>query len=60
MAIIVRAADVGSGNTKYIIGVGDNQIKCAHFRSTAHPTDKSDVGDALGGKRKTITPSLFN
>lgn len=54
MAIIVRAADVGSGNTKYIIGVGDNQIKCAHFRSTAHPTDKSDIGDALGGKRKTI------
>ncbi|MES2356563.1 MAG: PRTRC system protein D [Pseudomonadota bacterium] len=54
MAMIVRAADVGSGNTKYVVGIDGEQIKCTHFRSTAYHSDKSDIGDALGGKRKTV------
>ena len=54
MAMIVRAVDVGSGNTKYVTSVDGEQMKCAHFRSAAYPTDKSEMGDALGGKRKTI------
>ena len=38
MDMIVRAVDVGSGNTKYVTGVVGSDIRCASFRSLAYPS----------------------
>ncbi len=55
MPHIVRAIDVGFGQTKYVSAVGDNDIECAHFPSVAIPslvdTSRSTV---LGGRRRTV------
>jgi hypothetical protein len=33
MDLIVRAVDVGSGNTKYVTGISGADIRCASFPS---------------------------
>ena len=41
MELVVRAVDVGLGNTKYVTGVGGGKvgdIRCASFPSRAYPS----------------------
>jgi plasmid segregation protein ParM len=55
MPYVVRAIDVGFGQTKYVSALGDAAIECAHFPSVAIPslvdTSRSTV---LGGRRRTV------
>lgn len=38
MGLIVRAVDVGSGNTKFVTAVSDGDIRCASYPSIAYPS----------------------
>ena len=51
MELIVRAVDVGSGNTKYVTGVAGTEIRCASFPSVAYPSS-GDTTDWPGGERR--------
>jgi plasmid segregation protein ParM len=57
MEAIVRAIDVGFGNTKFVIGLGGGratEIRCASFPSRAYPSAR-DPSKALGSEgRKTF------
>ena len=57
MELIVRAVDVGFGNTKFVTGIGGGKgsdIRCASFPSRAYPS-KRDPSKALGSEgRKTF------
>ena len=57
MEIIVRAVDVGFGNTKYVTdatGSKPGDIRCASFPSRAYPSAR-DPSKTLGGEgRKTF------
>jgi plasmid segregation protein ParM len=54
MEPIVRAIDVGYGNTKYVVSAERGQVKCAHFPSIAPVASGRDLAAALGRKRKTV------
>ncbi|TFW13404.1 PRTRC system protein D [Massilia arenosa] len=54
MEPIVRAVDVGRGNTKYVTAVDGAEIRCAAFPSEAHPTDVAVSGETWTGRRKTV------
>ncbi|WP_269106544.1 PRTRC system protein D [Massilia sp. TS11] len=58
--MIVRAVDVGRGNTKFVTGVDGGEIRCASFPSEAHPTDAPLDTDNLGGRRKTVGVPVGN
>ncbi|MCK7581222.1 MAG: hypothetical protein MZV65_40015 [Chromatiales bacterium] len=53
MDAIVRAIDVGYGNTKYVTQAEGGSIRCAHFASAA-PATAGQPGAALGDKRRTL------
>ena len=57
MELIVRAVDVGFGNTKFVTGIGGGRasdIRCASFPSRAYPSPR-DPSKALGSEgRKTF------
>jgi len=54
MEMIVRAVDVGYGNTKYVAGVTGDEIRCASFPSLAYPFPR-DPSTTLGAdRRKTV------
>ena len=57
MELVVRAVDVGFGNTKYVAGVGGGKvgdIRCASFPSRAYPSPR-DPAKTLGADgRKTV------
>lgn len=57
MELVVRAVDVGFGNTKYVTGVGGGKvgdIRCASFPSRAYPSPR-DPAKTLGADgRKTV------
>lgn len=55
---IVRAIDVGYGNTKYTLGGERGNVRCAHFPSQAYPGLMDQTRDALGGQRKTVAIPL--
>lgn len=57
-AQIVRAIDVGYGNTKYTLGDERGNLRCAHFPSQAYPGLMDQTRDALGGHRKTVAIPL--
>lgn len=57
-APIVRAIDVGYGNTKYTLGGARGNIRCAHFPSQAHPGLLDQTRDPLAGPRKTVAIPL--
>jgi len=38
MELIVRAVDVGSGNTKFVTAAAGPDIRCASFPSVAYPS----------------------
>jgi plasmid segregation protein ParM len=55
MSSIVRAIDVGFGQTKYVAAVHGNTVECAHFPSVVrlHVVDPIDR-PSLGGRRRTV------
>lgn len=54
MKPIVRAVDVGFGNTKYVKSSQSGRVECAHFASIAYDSAHDRTGDALGGSRRTV------
>ena len=54
MEPIVRAVDVGFGNTKYITTSSPSKMECSHFPSLAFYTLHDKSLDTLGAKRKTV------
>ena len=54
MEPIVRALDVGFGQTKLVSSVDGSEIRCAHFPSVAYPTESDETTDPMGGRRKTV------
>lgn len=59
MTPIVRAIDVGFGNTKYISNVAGTKFRCAHFPSVA-PASEIDPRSTMGAGRKTVTIAIDN
>jgi plasmid segregation protein ParM len=51
---IVRAVDVGSGNTKFITGVVNGEIRCASFPSVAYPSSGEAMHWSASDRRKTV------
>ena len=54
MELIVRAVDVGSGNTKFVTGVAGNEIRCASFPSVAYPSSGETPHWPASERRKTV------
>lgn len=54
MSFIIRAIDVGYGNTKYVTNVDGDKIDCSHFPSQTFYSASEPVQNGLGGARKTI------
>jgi plasmid segregation protein ParM len=56
MAPVVRAIDVGFGNTKYVVPSPAGDLECSHFPSIAHFRFDDKAIDPLGTRRRTIAP----
>lgn len=54
MSIIVRAIDVGFGNTKYVTSSTNGKVECAHFPSLAFYCHNDQATESMGGKRRTV------
>jgi plasmid segregation protein ParM len=54
MELIVRAVDVGSGNTKLVTGVAGADIRCASFPSVAYPSSGETPQWPASERRKTF------
>ena len=54
METIVRAVDVGFGNTKYVTACADNDIRCASFPSVAYPSARDLSAVPTNERRKTV------
>lgn len=54
MELIVRAVDVGSGNTKFVTGVAGADIRCASFPSVAYPSSGETPQWPASERRKTV------
>lgn len=54
METIVRAVDVGSGNTKFVTAVSGTEIRCASFPSVAYPSTDESLSAATGERRRTV------
>ena len=54
MELIVRAVDVGSGNTKFVTGVTGADIRCASFPSIAYPSSGETPHWPASERRKTV------
>ena len=52
---VVRAVDVGRGNTKYIADIRNGEPVCAMFPSQAHPSETAYEVDGWGTSRKTVS-----
>ncbi len=55
MELIVRAVDVGSGNTKFVAGVAGADIRCACFPSVAYPSSGDAADWPAGERRRTVS-----
>jgi plasmid segregation protein ParM len=54
MELIVRAVDVGFGNTKFITGVSGGDIRCASIPSLAYPSARDPATLPAAERRKTM------
>lgn len=54
MDMVVRAVDVGFGNTKYVTGHVDGEIRCAYFPSVAYPSARDPSTAPAGERRRTV------
>ena len=59
MNLIVRAVDVGSGNTKFVTGTADSEIRCAKLsrRWPTRPATDNHSGPAAMGPRRCSSRS---
>lgn len=55
MELVVRAIDVGRGNTKFIVDIQDGKAQCAMFPSQAHPAEAAYEHEGWGSRRKTVS-----
>lgn len=55
MELVVRAVDVGRGNTKFITAIRDGEPQCAMFPSQAHPAETAYEHGGWGPGRKTVS-----
>lgn len=55
MELIVRAVDVGSGNTKFVAGVAGTEVRCASFPSVAYPSSGDAAEAPPGERRRTVS-----
>ena len=51
---VVRAIDVGHGNTKYVTGVLDGRVQVGFFPSRAVLAPGRELAEALGRRRRTV------
>lgn len=58
MEPVVRAIDVGYGNTKFVMSAENGNVRCSNFPSIAPVTSGRDLAAALGRKRKTVEVSV--
>ena len=56
MPPIVRAIDIGFGNTKYVVPSAGGALECSHFPSIAHFRFDDKAMDPLGTRRRTVAP----
>lgn len=54
MELIVRAVDVGSGNTKFVTAAAGTDIRCVSFPSVAYPSSDATPSWSAGERRKTV------
>ncbi len=54
MEHVVRAVDVGFGNTKYVSSVSGSEIRCASFPSIAYPSMREPSTQPGYERRKTV------
>ena len=54
MELIVRAVDVGSGNTKFVTHASATEIRCASFPSIAYVSSGQNASWELGERRRTV------
>lgn len=54
MEAIVRAVDVGFGNTKYVMGAAGADIRCSVFPSVAYPSIRDLSAVPAAERRKTV------
>ena len=54
METIVRAVDVGFGNTKYVTGGASDEIRCGYFPSVAYPSARDLSAVPAAERRKTV------
>jgi len=60
MEFVVRAVDVGSGNTKYVVNTDGSEIRCASFPSIAYPSASETQAWAASERRKTLSIPIGN
>ena len=58
MTPVVRAIDIGFGNTKYVAAAVGEKIDCAHFPSLAFHSTRDKSNDLIGGRRRTVAIPL--
>jgi plasmid segregation protein ParM len=54
MELIVRAVDVGSGNTKFVTAATGTDIRCASFQSVAYPSSDAVPALPASERRQTV------
>ncbi len=54
MELIVRAVDVGSGNTKFVTAAAGPDIRCASFPSVAYPSSDDSPSWPASERKKTV------
>ena len=54
MELIVRAVDVGSGNTKFVTAAAGTDIRCMSFPSIAYPSSDATPSWPASERRKTV------
>jgi plasmid segregation protein ParM len=54
METIIRAVDVGFGNTKYVASCASDEIRCAIFPSIAYPSARDLSAVPAAERRKTV------
>lgn len=54
MELIVRAVDVGSGNTKFVTAAAGADIRCASFPSVAYPSSDASSAWPATERKKTL------
>jgi plasmid segregation protein ParM len=54
MELIVRAVDVGSGNTKFVTAAAGTDIRCISFPSIAYPSSDASPLWPASERRKTV------